>query len=48
MSNCLNGYPKWFCLAKTVLVPKVDGSLTAADVQPISVLQNYTDFGERF
>lgn len=38
MNNYPEGFPTWFCVAKTFLVPKVEGSLSPADVRPISVL----------
>lgn len=38
MNSYTEGFPDWFCIAKTFLVPKIEGSLSAADVRPISVL----------
>ncbi len=38
MDSYKEGFPKWFSMAKTYLVPKVDGTPTAADIRPISVL----------
>ena len=38
MSSYSEGFPKWFAVAKTYLVPKVDGIPCAEEIRPISVL----------
>ena len=38
MSSYTDGFPKWFAVAKTFLVPKVEGTPSASEIRPISVL----------